>query len=107
MGEIIELNPSEMMQRYAVYSIRNHTDEGLLYTRSFIVLKNGYGVITRFTRFHEFMGVYDNQTYRPLTANPEGKMYFVVAMLNHVLIDHGAELIAELMKIGGDIYGHS
>lgn len=91
MGEIIELNPSEKMQRYAVYSIRNHTDEGLLYTRSFIVLKNGYGVITRFTRFHEFMGVYDNQTYRPLTANPEGKMYFVVAMLNHVLIDHGAE----------------
>ena len=91
MGEIFELNPPEKMQRYAVYSVRNNTAEGLLYTRSFIVIRNGYGVITRFTRFHEFMGVYDKQTYRPLTANPEGKMYFVVAMLNYVLVDHGIE----------------
>lgn len=91
MGEIVELIPPEKIQRYAVYSIRNSTDEGLLYTRSFIVIKNGYGVITRFTRLQEFTGVYENHTYKPLTSNPEGKMYFVVAMLNYVLVDHGAE----------------
>lgn len=91
MGELVEMNPPEKMQRYAVYSIRNKTEEGLLFTRSFIVIKNGYGVITRFTRLQEFVGVYENQTYKPLTANPEGKLYFIVTMLNYVLADHGAE----------------
>lgn len=91
MGEIFEMNPPEKTQRYAVYSIRNKTEDGLLYTRAFIVVKNGYGVITRFTRLQEFAGVYENHTYKPLTANPEGKLYFIVAMLNYVLVDHGAE----------------
>jgi len=91
MGETIEMNPPEKMQRYAVYSIRNKTEDGLLYTRAFIVIKNGYGVITRFTRLQEFAGVYENHTYKLLTANPEGKLYFIAAMLNYVLVDHGAE----------------
>ena len=48
-------------------------------------------MITRFTRLQEFAGVYENHTYKPLTANPEGKLYFIVAMLNYVIVDHGAE----------------
>lgn len=99
MGEIVELISPEKIQKYAVYSVRNSTDEGLLYTRSFIVIKNGYGVITRFTRLQEFTGVYENHTYKPLTSNPEGKLYFVVAMLNYVLVDHGAENGMEAWQI--------
>ena len=38
MGELMEMNPPEKEQRYAVYSLRNKTEEGLLFTRSFIVL---------------------------------------------------------------------
>lgn len=91
MGELMEMNPPEKEQRYAVYSLRNKTEEGLLFTRSFIVLRNGYGVICRFTRLQEFAGVYENRTYKPLTANPEGKLYFIVSMLNYVLVDHGKE----------------
>lgn len=91
MGEIIEMNPPEKVQRYAVYSVRNSTEEGLLYIRSFIVIKNDYDVITRFTNLQDFAGVYEKHTYRPLTADPQGKLYFVVAMLNHVVVAHGSE----------------
>lgn len=90
MGDLMEMNPPEQDQRYAVYSVRNTAEDGLIYTRSFIVIKNGYGVIVRFTRLQEYAGVYVNGTYRPLTSNPEAKLYFICGMLNYCLVDHGA-----------------
>ena len=91
MGEITMIDPPERHQRYAVYSLRNSTDDGLIYTRSFIVLKNDYGVIVRFTRLQEYAGVYENKTYRPLSSNPEGKLYYIVNMLNYIIVDHGSK----------------
>ena len=38
------LDPERTM-KYAVFSIRNSLENGISYRRSFIVLKNGYGMI--------------------------------------------------------------
>ena len=52
------LAPPEQTLRYGVYSVRNTMEDGLIYTRSFIVVKNGYNVITRFTRFQKLYSQY-------------------------------------------------
>lgn len=83
--------PPEQIQRYAVYSLRNTMEDGRVFARSFIVIKNGYDVIARFTRFQEYAGIYTRGTYKPITANPEAKLYFICGMLNYILVDHGAE----------------
>ena len=70
MGNLTGTDLPEQDQRYAVYSVRNTVEDSLIYTRSFIVIKNGYGVIVRFTRFQEYAGVYERGTYRPITSNP-------------------------------------
>lgn len=81
----------ERMFRYAVYSTQATAADGIAFTRSFIVLKNGYGVIERFTRLHEYAGIYTGKTYRPITANPKTVLYFICKMLNYVMVDYGAE----------------
>lgn len=91
MDDQRELIPPEQVQRYAVYSLRNTMEDGRVFTRSFIVIKNGYGVIARFTRLQEYAGIYTRGTYKPITANPEAKLYFICGMLNYVLVEHGAE----------------
>ena len=58
----------------------------LVYARSFIVIRNGYGVIVRFTRFQDYAGF---KNYKPITSNAEKKLYYVCGMLNYVLVDHG------------------
>lgn len=85
------LAPPEQRLRYAVYSANRTMEDGLLYTRSFIVVKNGYNIIVRFTRLHEYAGIYANGTFKPLTANPEAKLYFICAFLNYALAEHGEE----------------
>ena len=90
MEYIVSVQPEEML-RYAVYSVKNRMDDGQVFTRSFIVVKNGYNVITRFTRFQEFAGIYAHGTYRPITADPETKLYFICGFLNHVLVAQGGE----------------
>ena len=76
----------ERIQRYGVYTIRTATREGVVYARSFIVIRNGYGVIDRFTRLQDYAGF---KTYKPITSNAEKKLYYICGMLNYVLIDHG------------------
>ena len=76
----------ERIQRYGVYTIRTATREGVVYARSFIVIRNGYGVIVRFTRLQDYAGF---KTYKPITSNAEQKLYYICGMLNYVLIDHG------------------
>ena len=91
MEYITSVQPEQML-RYAVYSVKNRMDDGLVFTRSFIVVKNGYNVITRFTRFQEFAGIYAHGTYRPITADPETRLYFICGFLNHVLVDQGRDV---------------
>lgn len=85
------LIPPERIQRYSVYSLRNTMEDGQIYTRSFIVIKNDYGIIVRFTKFQEYAGIYARGTYKPITANPEAKLYFICGMLNYILVDHGED----------------
>jgi len=77
--------------RYAVYSYEASTPDGIAYTRSFIVLKNGYGVIARFTKLQDFAGVYAKRTFIPISADPAAKLHYICAMLNYVLVYHGRE----------------
>ena len=68
MGEIIPISYGGDIHRkdyqFAVYEHRLVTADGLIYTRSFIVLKNRYGVIVRFTKLHRFSGAHDGKIYR-------------------------------------------
>ena len=52
-------------QRYGVYTYRTSTDDGLVYSRSYIVVRNDYGIM-RFTRLHEFAGF---KNYKPITSD--------------------------------------
>lgn len=74
--------------RFAVYEHRLVTVEGLAYSRSFIALKNRYGVFVRFTRFHAFSGAYESKVYRPLASDAKMRLYYICKALNYVLIDH-------------------
>ena len=87
MTDVMQLqtNP-EQIQRYGVYTFRTATKEGVVYARSFIVIRNGYGVIVRFTRFQDYAGF---KNYKPIISNAEKKLYYVCGMLNYVLVDHG------------------
>lgn len=81
----------EKEMRYGVYSIQGTIDSGQSFTRSFIVLRNGYGMITRFTRLEQFMPFYQYKTYKPIDSDPGSKLYYVTQMLNYVLVDNGEE----------------
>lgn len=86
------LAPPGQRLRYAVFTIRNTLDDGTVYARSFIVVKNAYHVIVRFTRFQDYAGLYASGIYRPITADAETRLYFICAFLNYALVDHGSEL---------------
>ena len=85
------LDPERIM-RYAVFGIRNSLENGISYRRSFIVLKNGYGMIVRFTRLEDYAGIYSGRTYKPLQTDPEPKLHFICGMLNYVIVEHGRRL---------------
>lgn len=72
--------------RYSVYEHKLITVDGLLYVRSFIVIKNQYDVIVRFTRLHQLVGTYKNQVFRPITSDTNAKLHYVCKMLNYILI---------------------
>ena len=81
----------ELQQRYTVYTYEAATPEGIAYSRSFIVLVNAYGVIVRFTKLHDYAGIYRTHTFIPISADPEAKLHFICSMLNYVLVQHGDE----------------
>lgn len=89
--EIQEENPEKNM-RYGVYAVQGVLDTGQAITRSFIVIRNGYGLIVKFTRLEEYVGFYSYKTYKPIGADPGPKLYYITSMLNYLLVDHGAEL---------------
>lgn len=74
---------------YGVYSIQSEFDAGRTYTRSFIVIRDQYGLIVRFTNLEMFAGIYKGKTYRPITSDPQKKLHYICRMLNYCLIEHG------------------
>ncbi|MCL2775537.1 MAG: hypothetical protein FWD71_19665 [Oscillospiraceae bacterium] len=62
-----------------------------MYTRHFIVIKNRFGLIARFTNLHNYVGVYDGKVFAPLVSDAEKKLRYVSIMLNYVLIEHYAK----------------
>ena len=90
-GQLAGGKPEEEAVRYAVYSYEAATPEGLAYTRSFIVVKDRYGIIIRFTRFQDFAGVYEKGTVFPISSDPKKKLHCICMMLNFILVDHGGD----------------
>ena len=91
MGNVIPMTDIETERkdyRYAVYEHKLVGPDEIVYSRSFIVIKNKYDVIIRFTRLHNFVGAYENKVFRPLTSDVKAKMHYICMMLNYVLIDH-------------------
>ena len=91
MGEIIPIGTAEDWKRgyrYSVYEHRLVTSDGLAYTRSFIVLKNKYRAIVRFTKFHRFSGAHNGKIFRQQSSDVKQRLYYICMMLNYVLIDH-------------------
>ena len=56
--------------------------------RHFIVVKNNMGLIVRFTRLHNYVGVYEAKAFAPLVSDAKAKLHYVCKMLNYVLIEH-------------------
>lgn len=77
--------------RYGVYSYHGKTPDGISYTRSFIVMKDEDGIIRKFTHLQDYAALYEREIFLPVSANPEAKLYHICAMLNYLLVDHGAE----------------
>ena len=77
--------------RYGLYSHRLITKSGEVYTRHFIVIKNHYGLIARFTRLHSYVGVYEGKVFAPITSDAEMKMRYICMMLNYILIEHNGK----------------
>ena len=73
--------------RYAVYERRLIHDGTMAYSRSFIVLKNQYGVIVHFTGFHKHVASYGDAVYRPFASDIREKLLYVCDMLNYILVD--------------------
>lgn len=92
MGNITQLTPSENnwreQYRYGLYSHRLIATNGEIYTRHFIVVKNPYGLIARFTLLHNYVGVYEGKVFAPLVSDAKAKMHYICMMLNYVLIEH-------------------
>lgn len=81
----------EKEMRYGVYSIQGSLEGGQSFTRSFIVLRNGYGMIVRFTGLEKYVAFYQYRTYKPIDSDPGSKLYYVTQMLNFIFVDHGEE----------------
>lgn len=92
VGEVISLlGPEEdwwHKYRYGLYGHKLIAANGEVYTRYFIVVKNNYGVIVRFTNLHNYTGIYEGKVFAPITSDAESKLRYICMMLNYVLIRH-------------------
>jgi Phage integrase family. len=74
--------------RYRVYDHRLISPDGSAYIKPFIVIRNSYGVIVRFTNLHNYANIYENKVFVPITSDAKGKLRYICKMLNYVLIEH-------------------
>lgn len=79
----------ERIQKYAVYSYEGKLEDGMVFSRSFIVIRNGYGMIVRFTHLQDYAGVYRKGSYVPITSNPKARLHYICRMLNFIIVEHG------------------
>ena len=91
-GKIIRIpkHPEELRKnyRYGLYNHRLITKDGLAYTRSFIVIRNNFGVVVRFTNLHNYACIYENKVFIPITSDAEARLHYICMMLNYVLIEN-------------------
>ena len=71
---------------YGLYNHRLISSDGLTYSRPFIVIKNRYDVIVKFTNLHNYAGIYERKVFVPITSDAETKLHYICKMLNYVLI---------------------
>ena len=76
------------LYRYGVYRHRITAPDGSVCVRPFIVIRNQYGVIVRFTNLHNFAEIYAGKTVMPISADAEKKLYYICKALNYILIEH-------------------
>ena len=76
---------------YGVYRHRLLAPDCSVYVRPFIVIRNSYGVIVRFTNLHNYVGIFDGKVFRPLVSDAEKKLYYICKMLNYVIVEHYSE----------------
>lgn len=90
--ELLSFDPGgdpEKEQRYSVYSYEGKLEDGMAFTRSFIVIKNGYGMIEKFTHLQDYAGVYRKGSYTPITSNHKANLHYICRMLNFIIVEHG------------------
>ena len=80
----------ERIQKYAVYTYEGVMEDGAAFTRSFIVVKNDYQMIVRFTHLQDYAGVYRRGSFVPITSDPRPRLHYICRMLNFILVEHGA-----------------
>jgi len=89
MDNIIQdINQRLTLYRYGVYRHHITAPDGSVCIRPFIVIRNQYGVIVRFTNLHNFAGIYAGKTVVPIGADAEKKLYHICKALNYILIEH-------------------
>jgi len=92
VSEVISLlKPEEDWRRKYHYGLYGHkliAVNGEVYTRYFIVVKNRFGVIARFTNLHNYAGIYEGKVFIPITSDAESKLRYICMMLNYILIRH-------------------
>ncbi len=104
MGDAISLPvPGEDWRssyRYSLYGHKLIAANGEVYTRYFIVIKNCFGVIVRFTNLHNYAGIYDGRIFVPITSDAEAKLRYICMMLNYIIIKHYSDFhIDHIFKI--------
>ena len=107
VGEVISLlKPEEdwrLKYHYGLYGHKLIAGGGEVYTRYFIVVKNRFGIIARFTNMHNYAGTYENKVFVPITSDAEAKLHYICMMLNYVLIDnYGRFNIDHVFKVTRD-----
>jgi len=81
--------------RYAVYKHQLLAPDGSVYTRPFIVIKNMYGAIVRFTNLHNYASIFAGKIFVPMNADATKKLFYVCKALNYALIEQHEEYGAD------------
>jgi integrase len=107
MGNIINISTLENWRnqyRYGLYGHKLITVGGEVYTRHFIVIKNRFDIIVRFTGLHNYVGVYDGKVFAPLVSDAETKLRYVCMLLNYVLVENYSKYrIDHVFKINREV----
>ena len=90
-------NTARSQYRYSVFEHKLITTDSLVFSRSFIVVKNRYGVIVYFTGLHKYAETVSRRgsICQPMTADNKAKLHYVCSMLNYVLRDNYAKYKAD------------